>query len=63
MSKHRFELELEIDDEKLSAHPGLKIPPPNDPSNWEPQDLVTAIELGFVNIYVAEFTDYTCLER
>ena len=49
MSEYIFTLKLEIDDEALRAHDGEAAPPPNDPEDWDPADLLVAQELEILN--------------
>lgn len=65
MSKHRFELELEIDDEALEKHVdktgGNEYPLVAEPDEFRWIDLEAAIEKGFV-LDEVEISNYTFVE-
>jgi hypothetical protein len=67
MSKHRFEVEVEVDDEELAAwvaNPRSKdeLPIP-DVDDWEFRDLVAACDRSIVDRYEAQITNYDCIEE
>lgn len=49
MSEYVFTLKLNIDEAALRTHDGEAAPPPNDPEDWDPADLLAAQELEIVN--------------
>lgn len=49
MSRHRFEIELVVDDELLADHDGDEAPPPNDVEEWEFRDILRAAERELVD--------------
>jgi len=58
MSVHVFTVSVEVDDEKLKAHPGEHEPPPNNPASWEFSDLVIATQKGIVDHVNTTIIDY-----
>ena len=54
MSRYRFILTIEVDDEALDAHDGDQVPPPNEVESWEARDIFLAAERGLVDPTLSE---------
>lgn len=50
MSRHKFEIILDVDDDALGDHDGQQAAPPNEVDDWtEFSDIARAIEKGIVD--------------
>lgn len=58
MSRHRFTIELDVDDAELAKHDDRHAPPPADVDDWDPSDLVAADALGIIELRDAQVVDY-----
>lgn len=57
MSKWRFTIEVEVDDEALAEHDGDAKPPPGEVEDWYDSDLLAALTMG-----IAELEHADCVE-
>lgn len=55
MSRHRFVIEVDVDDEALAKHDGDKAAPPGDVDEWIASDLLAADALGIIELRHAQF--------
>ncbi len=56
MSRHRFEIIVDVNDEALAAHDGEEKTPPNDVADWESFDIQDAGRHGLLDGW--EITEY-----
>lgn len=58
MSRHKFTVILDVDDEALADHDGDQKSPPNEIPEWEGSDIFAAYREGIVDPGESEVTWY-----
>lgn len=57
MSRHRFTIVVDVDDDALAAHDEDQSPPPQAVEDWEGSDILTAQRLDIVTEVDIEWYD------
>lgn len=63
MARVKFEIILEIDEEAQADHDGRETAPPDDPEDWNVQDIAEAIKKGIVKPYDSEVVEVEVLKE